>query len=355
MNIVVLAGGLSTERKISFSSGTKICAALRSRGHKAVLVDLFNGLEDMGEDVLAHPSKLFENLPELVPVVFDGKAPDLVAVRKARKYRSPSLFGLGVLDICREADVVFIALHGMNGEDGRVQATFDLMGIPYTGSDYLGAAMAMDKIITKKMVMNEGVKTPAWNFYTIRSESDIKIAVEENPVPCVVKTTTGGSSVGVYIIKEQSKLEKAIRDCKEYGPDVLIEQYIAGREFTCGVLGERALPSVEIVPKTNFYDYENKYQAGATDEICPGRCTPAVEEQIGEMSLTVHHVLGLLTYSRSDFIVTDDDEVYFLEVNTLPGMTPTSLVPQEAAAVGITYEEVCQYIVDDAMKRIQVK
>ena len=173
MKIVVLCGGLSTERNISFLSGTKVCRALRSRGHQAVLVDLFMGLEDETRD----PAELFEDLPELKPLTFDGTAPDLKAVKRARKWKSPSLFGKGVLEICRLADMVFVALHGMNGEDGRVQATFDMLGIPYTGSGYLGAAIAMDKMLTKEMVKDKGVRTPAWKTFragSIVNEEDLR-------------------------------------------------------------------------------------------------------------------------------------------------------------------------------------
>ncbi len=371
MNIVVLCGGLSTERKISLSSGTKICGALRDRGHKAVLVDLFLGLEDMDERIIADPGILFEELPPLEQVVFDGIAPDLDKVRASRRWKSPSLFGLGVLDICRRADVVFIGLHGMNGEDGRVQATFDMLGIPYTGSGYLGAAMTMDKMITKHMVKtvleSRGIHVPGWKEYHGVASSDVDRIVRELSgdactqaegsedgcsirVPCVVKTPTGGSSVGVVIVHHKEELEAAVRECLRYGNDLLVEEYIEGREFTCAVLEDRALPSVEIAPKTNFYDYTNKYRAGATEEICPGRCSAEVEELMHTAAVTVHRTMGLSTYSRSDFIITRNDEVYFLEVNTLPGMTPTSLVPQEAAAVGISYGELCEMIVQDALK-----
>ena len=339
MKIVVLCGGLSTERNISFLSGTKVCRALRKRGHQAVLVDLFMGLED----VEGEPAELFKNLPPLKDLTFDGSAPDLKAVRKARKWKSPSLFGKGVLEICREADIVFVALHGMNGEDGRVQATFDMLGIPYTGSGYLGAAIAMDKMLTKEMVKDKGVRTPAWKTFNagaITSEEDIVKSAQEIAAkieaPCVVKTPTG---------------RPAVEKCLGFGPDILVEQMIEGREFTCAVLQDRALPSVEIVPKVDFYNYENKYKAGATEEICPGRCTPEVEKQMGNMALKVHNILGLRTYSRSDFIVDKYDNAWFLEVNTLPGMTPTSLVPQEAAAVGISYEELCEIIVNDGLDR----
>ena len=326
MKIVVLCGGLSTERNISFLSGTKGCRALRSRGHQAVLVDLFMGLEDVEEE----PATLFENLPELEALTFDGTAPDLDAVRESR----------------------------MNGEDGRVQATFDMLGIPYTGSGYLGAAIAMDKMLTKEMVKDKGVRTPAWKTFhagAITSDEDAAKSAEaiaaQIEAPCVVKTPTGGSSVGVYIVTSQDAVRPAVEKCLTFGPDILVEQMIEGREFTCAVLGDRALPSVEIVPKVDFYNYENKYKAGATEEICPGRCTPEVEKQMGDMALRVHNVLGLRTYSRSDFIVDKYDNAWFLEVNTLPGMTPTSLVPQEAAAVGISYEELCEIIVRDGLNR----
>jgi D-alanine-D-alanine ligase len=350
MNIVVLCGGLSTERKISFLSGTKVCKALRSRGHRAVLVDLFMGLEDMDESIIGNPSVLFDNLPELKPVEFDGVAPDLKAVSASRKYKEKSLFGIGVLELCRRADVVFIALHGLNGEDGRIQATFDLMGIPYTGSGYLGAAMGMDKIITKKIVSPQGIRTPDFHSYNGVSESDISRIVAENSVPCVVKTPTGGSSVGVYIVKEEKDMIPALKEVLTFSSDILVEQFIKGREFTNAVLLDRALPCVEIAPKDGGYDYRNKYVAGATEEICPGRLREDLAQEMGSMAMKVHEILGLRTYSRSDFIVDDNDNIYFLEVNTLPGMTPTSLVPQEAEAVGISYEDLCEMIVEDALK-----
>lgn len=350
MKIVVLCGGLSTERKISIISGTNVCTALRERGHQAVLVDLFMGLEDMGEDIVSHPEVLFDQLPEIVPVAFDGQAPDLDAVRASRKDQSASLFGPGVLAICKAADVVFMALHGLNGEDGRIQAAFDLLGIPYTGSGYLGAALGMDKILTKQLVAPAGVLTPAWHEYHNATIDDIPQMVAENPVPCVVKTPTGGSTIGVYIIKNDEDLIPALNDCLRYGGDVLIEQFIQGHEFTNAVLLGKALPCVEINPPENDYDYSNKYTAGATEEICPGRLPADMAQRMGEIAVTVHNTLGLRTYSRSDFLIDEDNNIWFLEVNTLPGMTPTSLVPQEAAAAGISYGELCEIIINDGLR-----
>ena len=346
MKIVVLCGGLSTERNISLISGTKVCMALRARGHKAVLVDMFMGLEEGLED----PASLFEDLPEIMPRSFDGTAPDLDLVRASRKGDDPSMLGPGVLKICRAADVVFMALHGANGEDGRIQAVFDLLGVPYTGSGHLGSAIAMDKIRTKEVVSPRGVRTPSWKVYD-KKETPEDAIIADIKAPCVVKTPGGGSSLGVFVVRDQAEVEGAVRACLKYSPSLLVEELIEGREFTKAVLNGSPLPSVEIAPLQGGYDYSNKYVAGATREICPGRCTPEVEKEMGDMALQVHKILGLHTYSRSDFMVTDDGTVYFLEVNTLPGMTPTSLVPQEAAAVGIGYEDLCELIVEGAFDR----
>ena len=346
MKIVVLCGGLSTERNISLISGTKVCMALRARGHKAVLVDMFMGLEEGPED----PASLFEDLPEIMPRSFDGTAPDLDLVRASRKGDDPSMLGPGVLKICRAADVVFMALHGANGEDGRIQAVFDLLAIPYTGSGHLGSAIAMDKIRTKEVVSPRGVRTPAWKVYD-KKETPEDAIIADIKAPCVVKTPGGGSSLGVFVVRDQAEVEGAVRACLKYSPSLLVEELIEGREFTKAVLNGSPLPSVEIAPLQGGYDYSNKYVAGATREICPGRCTPEVEKEMGDMALQVHKILGLHTYSRSDFMVTDDGTVYFLEVNTLPGMTPSSLVPQEAAAVGIGYEDLCELIVEGAFDR----
>lgn len=349
MKIVVLAGGLSTERIVSLSTGAKVCAALRELGHDVAFLDMFLGLEGYGEQ----PGDPFgaEIPPEFLHVT--KTAPDLEAVRACRKDKSASLFGPGVLELCRQADMVFLALHGACGEDGRVQATFDLMGIPYTGSGYLGSAIAMDKSYTKRIVEEYGVRTPKWELMGMR-EKEIPALAKRLEVPCAVKILRGGSSIGVSVVKSRSQLERALRDCLRYESTVMVEQYIEGREITCGVLVDRALPTVEIIPQVEFYDYESKYQPGATLEICPGRISAEVEQSIRDTALTVHKALGLSVYSRSDFILTPDGKAYFLEVNTLPGMTPTSLVPQEAAAVGMNYNQLCQRIIDaslDARKK----
>lgn len=345
MKIVVLAGGLSSERNVSLSTGVLVCQALRDRGHDVAFIDMFLGLEGYqnGEtDLYA------AEIPETFRAVHK-LAPDLEAVKASRKDPGSSLFGPGVLKFCREADIVFLALHGTCGEDGRVQAAFDLMGIPYTGSGYLGSAIAMDKNLTKSLLVDYGVRMPAWKVIELK-EQRIPSLCETLELPSVVKVLRGGSSLGVFIVKTREELKRALKDCLRYDSMVMVEQYISGREFSCGVLEDRALPSVEIIPQVEFYDYESKYQPGATLEICPGRIPPEIERQLQDTALKVHRALGLEVYSRSDFILSEDGKPYFLEVNTLPGMTKTSLVPQEAAAIGIDYGELCERIIAASKK-----
>jgi len=344
MKIVVLCGGLSMERNVSITGGTLVCKSLRALGHKAVLVDMFFGLEDIATPI----DRIFDELPEIGEACVGSEAPDLEKVKAQRKWVSPSKIGRGVLEICQAADVVFLGLHGACGEDGRIQAALDLLGVPYTGSGYLGSAIAMDKDLTKRIVAPLGVKTPGWKTVTF-TEADIPAIVEETLRPVVVKPVDSGSSIGVAIAHTEEELIAALKDNIGLGR-VILEQYVTGREIDVGVLDGKALPSIEIIPKQGFYDYVNKYQAGATLEVCPSEIDPEIEARLGQVALKVHNALGLQGYSRSDYIVDAKGDIYFLEINTLPGMTPTSLMPQEAAAAGISYNELCQKIIDMALE-----
>ena len=343
MKIVVLCGGLSMERNVSITSGTLICKALRELGHRALLVDMFFGLEDID----LPPERLFDELPTLVDAHVDQLAPDLEKVKASRRWQSPSLVGKGVFELCALADVVFLGLHGACGEDGRIQAALELMGIPYTGSGYLGSAIAMDKHLTKQLATAAGVRTPRWQMVKY-DEGDTLMQAEDIGLPCVVKPVDSGSSIGVSIAYTQQELSDALEQNRPLGR-AIVEQYVQGREIDVGVLKGQGLPSIEIRPKRGFYDYFNKYQAGATEEICPSPIDPAIEAELRRVAVKVHNLLGLKTYSRSDYIIDECGDVYFLEINTLPGMTPTSLMPQEAAAVGIDYNTLCQIIIDDAL------
>ncbi len=344
MNIVVLAGGLSPERSVSLSTGTMVAEALRAQGHRAALVDMYFGLEDWSgplEDCFDAP------IPEVYRRVA-REAPDLAQIQAARRDQGSSLFGKDVLELCRRADLVFLALHGACGEDGRVQAAFDLLGIPYTGAGFLSSAIAMDKDLTKRMVADV-VATPGWKTVTYTAE-DIGGLVESARLPLVVKPVDSGSSIGVSIARTREELRDALTGGLALGGRTVLEAYIAGREIQVGILEDAALPSIEIIPRAGFYDYENKYQPGAAEEVCPAELPPETEQRLREAALRVYRTLGLSVYARADFILDGAGEPWFLEINTLPGMTPTSLVPQEAAAAGIGYGTLVSRIVSASLE-----
>ena len=340
MKVVVLCGGLSPERNVSLSSGKKIASALSERGHQVVPVDMFLGFEDYEGD----NSTIFENPPALDFSAISEIAPDLNTVRASRRWQSRSLFGQHVLEVCQMADVVFLALHGRMGEDGRVQATFDMLGVPYTGSGCLPSAIAMDKDLTKRLVAPEGVRTPAWQLVE-SAALDVDAVCAKAVYPCVVKPDDSGSSIGVAIAQNETELRAALIEAAKEGSRIMVEQFVSGREVQIGILGDMCLPSIEIIPVEGFYDYKNKYQPGAAREITPAPIPAEVEAELAKSAMTVFKTLGLRAYSRADFILDDAGKLWFLEINTLPGMTPTSLVPQEAAVLGIEYGELCEKII----------
>lgn len=345
MKIVVLGGGISTERHVALVTGTSVCKALRERGHKAIFVDMFLGLEDYHgklEDAFDAPDGFCGK------VAIETTAPDLDAVRAARKDKSPSRLGKDVLAICALADCVFLGLHGADGEDGKIQAALDLLGVPYTGSDYLGSAMAMDKAVAKRIMDSNGIRTPAWRELRY-TEADIPRLCEELPVPCAIKVVNGGSSIGVQLPDSREELSSALRDVLRYGSRVIVEEKIHGREMTVPVLGESALCPIEIVPpEGSSFDYVAKYQSGsaAAAEICPAPIGEKETKLLQETALQFHRALGLSVYSRTDFILDSEGRAWCLEVNTLPGMTPASLIPKAAAVAGMSYGELCEKIVE---------
>ena len=306
MKIVVLAGGTSTERSVSITSGTMVCKALREKNHQAVLVDIFCGIEVNGnlEDAFAEENSDVDKAAEYMHS-FDEKLDEMIASRRR-------FFGRNVLELCEAADVVFLALHGANGEDGKVQATFDLLGIPYTGTGYLSSALAMDKSITKQFFRAHNVPTP--NGVTLKkgqeSEPLSSFGLE---LPVVVKPCCGGSSVGVYIAHTNEEYWQAMKDAFSYEPEVVVEEYIGGRDFAVGVVDGKADPIIEIAPIEGFYDYTNKYKAGSTVETCPAVLT---EEQTKEMQKHAEDgaaALGIENYCRLDFMMRKDGRMYCLE------------------------------------------
>ncbi|MDE7389662.1 MAG: D-alanine--D-alanine ligase [Lachnospiraceae bacterium] len=351
MNIVVLAGGLSTERDVSITSGSMVAGALRKRGHRVVLLDVFMGYEHDECDI----DKLFEQGYDFTAGLGVREIiPDLAKIKSQRRDKSERFLGEHVEEICRFADICFLALHGDNGENGRLQATFDLLGIKYTGSGYLGSAVAMNKGITKSIFLNHNIGTPQGESFTAEDKNNGRLA-QWNCFPCVVKPCSGGSSVGVSIVESKDSFLKAMDDAFVYEKEVLVEQYIRGREFSIGVIDGKALPIIEIIPKEGFYDYVNKYQSGKTEEICPAELDKETTEYLQQQAEKVYEVLGLEAYGRIDFLLDSNGKTYALEANTLPGMTGSSLIPQEAAAVGIGYEELCDKIIEVSLKKYDNK
>lgn len=347
MKIVVLAGGLSSERDVSILSGSKVAGALRSKGHQVVLLDAFMGYEEEACDI----DSLFENNYDFTDsAVIDREAPDIEAVKKSRKNQSGVYFGDHVLDICRAADITFLGLHGGEGEDGSVQAALKLHGIRYTGSDHLGSAIAMHKGVTKGIFLNSNVPTPGSRLYKREFMGEGYLDSWEI-FPCVVKPCSAGSSVGVQIVESREQFIAAVKDSFRYDSDVLVEEYVKGREFSVGVLGGKALPVIEIIPKSGWYDYKNKYQAGSTTEICPAELDPSITEKMQREAEHAFEVLRLKVYGRIDFLLDKDNNFYCLEANTLPGMTPMSLLPQEAAAAGISFPDLCEKIVELSLSK----
>ena len=335
MKIIVLAGGLSPEREVSLTSGSLIANALMERGHDVALVDVYVGITGSlvwrGRGDAAYHATVAETVPDLEAV-------------KASCGGREALIGPGVLEACHEADVVFIALHGAMGENGQLQATLDNFGIKcYTGSGYIGSLLAMDKDITKRMLTLAGVANAPWILFDAAHDDAARIKAEIG-LPCVVKPCSCGSSVGVSIVENEAELDAALAFARAYEPLVLIEKKIVGREFSIAILDGEALPAVEIIPKSGFYDYKNKYQGGCTTEICPAPLTADEAARLADAAKRVFAALRLDNYARIDFILDAEGTFWCLEANTLPGMTPMSLMPQEAAAVGIPYGELCERI-----------
>lgn len=342
MKIVVLAGGLSPERDVSFSSGTMAANALLSLGHQAILVDLFFGLPEWDGK-----TDLFAEAKTLPPFRVSEAEPDLIALRQSREAGFNEYIGLNVPEICSMADIVYMALHGDCGENGELQAFFDARGIRYTGSGAKGCHNAMDKWISKQMFEAAGILTPRGMLLRAGDPID----PDSLPVPCVVKPCNGGSSIGVSIVNDRSELYDALKLAFSMENAILIEEYIRGRELSCGVLGDAALPPIEIIPLHGFYDYKNKYQAGASREVTPAEIDAETTVRIQKIALGVFRLLGLSVYGRIDFLLTESGEAYCLEANTLPGMTPTSLLPQEAAVVGYSYERLCDTIISLSLNK----
>lgn len=340
MNIVVLCGGNSTEREVSINSGAMVCKALREKQHNAILMDVYFGIDD---------TDIFEKTTKQYDVEATKKyIQSLSSKVEEDKYRK-TFFGENVIEICQRADIVFMALHGKNGEDGKCQATFDLFGIKYTGSGQLASAIGMDKGVTKQIFMSKGVPT-AKSVWIKKGEST-NLSDYGMKIPVVVKACNGGSSVGVVLVHKESEYEDAVKTCFELDNQILIEDFIKGREFSIGVINKKALPVVEIIPKDGWYDYKNKYKAGATEEICPANLDNHLTVKMQKIAEDACNAIGCEPYARADVMMDEEGNMYCLEVNTLPGMTETSLIPQEAREIGMDFATLCDYLVELSLNK----
>lgn len=326
MRITVLTGGTSSERDVAIASAVQVVAALRSREHQVAVVDTARGFIPQSEEGHLLSGSV-------------GKAPPPIEALVGLE-RGVLLSGLASLPVVRDAEVLFLALHGGRGEDGTLQAVLDVVGVPYTGSSALGSGLAMNKDVAKRLFRFAGVPTADWLMAPASAEE----AGRRLGWPLVVKPCKEGSTVGLTVVKEPMGYDLAVELAARYDAEVIIEGFIPGRELTIGVLDGRALGAGEIIPQHEVFDYECKYTPGMSQEIFPADLTPQLAEECGRLGLLAHGALKLGGYSRVDFRLTPGGELVCLEVNALPGMTATSLLPQSAAAVGISFAELCERI-----------
>ncbi len=296
--VVVLYGGRSTEREVSLKTGKGCAEALRSQGYDVALIDV-----------------------------------DLDVAEQLRTHG---------------AAVAFIALHGRFGEDGCIQGLLESLGIPYTGSGVLASALGMDKVFSKLLFRDHGLSVAEYKVFP-RERASL-VAATELPfgLPAVVKPAGEGSSVGVQIVRDAARLTDACLEAAKYKGDVIVERYVAGREVQVAVLDGESLGAIEVVPSREFYDYTAKYTAGSTQYFYPARLPPEHSQRVCRAAEVAHEALGCAGVTRTDFIVSASSEPYILEVNTLPGMTATSLVPKIAAGNGISFAELCGRLLEGA-------
>jgi D-alanine-D-alanine ligase len=331
MRIAVLMGGTSAEREVSLASGKAIVKALRERGHEVATVDTAAGF--------VPPEREAELLPEGVH-----------AAPPADQAGAISPMELADVPQIRDAEVAFLALHGGIGEDGTIQALLDLMGVPYTGSGPLGSAIAMDKDVSKRLFRDAQVPTLPWRVARAPDFAYDPDTIEDLiGFPCIVKPSKQGSSVGMTVVTEVDQLPDAVREAARYDTEVMIERFARGRELTVGILGDQALPPVEIRPKKGIYDYESKYTPGMTEYLCPAPLEEEIVAQMQSYALRAFRVLKLRGYARIDFILAKE-QLWCLEANTLPGMTATSLLPKAATAGGVPFPDLCERIVQLARR-----
>ena len=323
MKVVVLLGGASDERDVSLASGAGVADALRTAGHEVVALDPAKGLLTRHEEeavlesgvAVSPPSEEHEDVR--TAMVISGN-PEIA-----------------------DADVVFVALHGGQGEDGTVQAMLEMAGIPFVGSGMLGCALAMDKDVSKRLFRDAGLPTPDWVVGNPPSEE----VIERLGTPVIVKPVSGGSSIGLTLAVDAAEVARAADQGRARGQAMMYEAFVEGREFTVGILGEDALPVGEITTTQGLFDYEAKYQPGMASECFPAELGAAAVEELQRLALAVHRVLRLRQFSRIDFMIDATGGPWVLEANAVPGLTSNSLLPKAALAAGLTFSDLCNRLV----------
>jgi len=336
VKIALLTGGTSSERAVAIASGAQMTAALRSLDHDVAVIDTARGYVPSAEE-----SAFLRAEPGATP-------PSIEELRGLE--RGMLLGGLGEIPVVRNADVICIALHGGQGEDGTLQAVLDVLGRPYTGSGHLASALAMDKDLAKHVLVAHGMSVPSWRMGRLSVTEATRLGW-----PLIVKPSKQGSTVGLSLVREGGDLEAALDLALAYDDEVMVEAFIPGREFTVAILGDEALPVGEVIPRHEIFDYECKYVPGMAQEVFPASLEAGTAARIQHLALTAHRALKLGGYSRIDFRMSPVGDIFFLEANTLPGMTGTSLVPQAARAAGIPFAQLCEEICRLAVTTRQIR
>ena len=335
MHVTVLTGGTSAERDVALATAVQVIGALREFGHQVAVVDTARGYIPERDESSLLPARVGVAPPTLE---------DLAVLEQGFL-----LSGLRDLAAVRDAEVLFLALHGGRGEDGTIQTILNVLGVPYTGSGPLGSGLAMDKDVSKRLFRTSGVETADWLMAPVKaSDAGTRLGW-----PLVVKPSKQGSTVGLTVVKEPSDFDGAVELAFQYDDEVMVETFIPGRELTVGILGDEALPVGEIIPRHEIFDYECKYTPGMSEELFPAKLQRDVAEQCQQLGLTAHRALKLGGYSRVDFRMHPDGRLYCLEANTLPGMTATSLFPQAGRAAGIGFPELCHRICTAALAEVR--
>lgn len=333
MNIAVLFGGISPERNVSIEGGKAVIEALESKRHKVYPID-----PALGKDALVDKNN----------IISENR---FLSAEELSKYKTRKMIECMNLDIFDEIDIAFIVLHGINGEDGRIQALLDIRGVPYTGSGVKSSSLSIDKNSSKMIFSAAGLRTPEWVVLTNEDFEDYDLFEKirsEFGNQLVVKPNDQGSTIGITIIEDGNldDIHNAVIEAGKYSDLVLIERFIEGQEITVGIIGEEPLPLIEIIPEGGFYDYQHKYTKGKTQYICPADISEDIAEFMQGISQTAYLALDCKGFARADFRLDEDGEPFLMEINTIPGFTSTSLVPMAAKEIGLEFPELCEKIID---------